>query len=105
MGNVALSTPCGFARRAPPVAALYVNYTDWRRTLLERQRWMMFLLPFLVFMLVGPLEPTPDQPGGNAIGLSIPYASYPWLYAVKIALTRGRGGVRAGPAIASFRCG
>ncbi len=45
--------------------------------MLERQRWMTFLLPFLVFMLVGTLEPTPEQPGGRTIGLSIPYAYYP----------------------------
>ena len=59
----------------------------WRTTLLERQRWMTFLLPFLVFMLVGALEPTPEKPGGGAIGLAIPYSYYPWLYAAKIALT------------------
>lgn len=48
---------------------------------------MTFLLPFLVFMLVGALEPTAEKPGGEAIGLSIPYSYYPWLYAAKIALT------------------
>lgn len=48
---------------------------------------MTFLLPFLAFMLVGTLEPTPDQPGGRTIGLSIPYGCYPWLYAAKIILT------------------
>jgi uncharacterized protein len=60
---------------------------NWRKTLLEQQRWMTFLLPFLVFMLAGALEPTPEQPGGKSIGLSIPYAYYPWVYATKIALT------------------
>ncbi len=63
------------------------NGGDWRAALLQRQRWATFLLPFLVFMLVGALEPTPDQPGGAAIGLHIPYAYYPWLYTVKIALS------------------
>ena len=58
-----------------------------RKPLLDRQRWMTFLLPFLVFMLVGALEPTPEKPGGEAIGLAIPYAYYPWLYAAKIVLT------------------
>ena len=63
------------------------HYADWRRKVLQRQRWMVFLLPLCVYMLVGTLEPTPDQPGGRTLGLSIPYAGYPWLYAAKIALT------------------
>ena len=48
---------------------------------------MTFLLPFLVYMLVGALEPTPAKLGGQDIGLAIPYTYYPWLYAIKIALT------------------
>ena len=48
---------------------------------------MTFLLPFLVFMVVGAFEPTPETPGGEKIGLAIPYAAYPWVYAAKIALT------------------
>jgi uncharacterized protein len=64
-----------------------MNSTNWRTTLLEQQRWVTFLLPFLVFMIVGTLEPTPDRPGGESIGLSIPYACYPWVYAAKIVLT------------------
>jgi uncharacterized protein len=64
-----------------------MNNTNWRTTFLAQQRWAIFLLPFFVFMLAGSLEPTPDQPGGKAIGLSIPYSYYPWLYATKIALT------------------
>lgn len=61
---------------------------DTRRTaLLGRHPWLVFLLPFLVFMLVGSLEPTPETPGGESIGLAIPYAHYPWLYAAKIVLT------------------
>jgi uncharacterized protein len=39
--------------------------------------------------LAGSFEPTPEQVGGKAIGLSIPYSAYPWVYAVKIALTVG----------------
>jgi uncharacterized protein len=70
-----------------PVAAFYMNNSSWRTTLLEQQRWITFLLPFLTFMLVGSLEPTPDQPGGKAIGLAIPYDFYPWIYAIKIVLT------------------
>ena len=63
------------------------NSTNWRTALLQRHHWVTFLLPFLVFMLVGSLEPTPEKPGGQSIGLAIPYAYYPWVYAAKIALT------------------
>ncbi len=63
------------------------NRNDWRTTLLERQQWLTFLLPFAVFMVVGTLEPAPDRPGGQAIGLSLPYSCYPWVYTIKIALT------------------
>ena len=63
------------------------NDTNWRTTLLQRHHWVTFLLPILVFMLAGSLEPTPDKLGGQSIGLAIPYAHYPWVYAAKIALT------------------
>jgi membrane protease YdiL (CAAX protease family) len=68
------------------------HYLNWMNIclptrLLDRHRWLVFLLPFLVFMLVGSLEPSPGEPGGRAIGLSIPYSAYPWVYAAKIALT------------------
>lgn len=48
---------------------------------------MLYLVPFFVFMLAGSMEPTPDKAGGEAIGLSIPYSDYPWVYTAKIALT------------------
>ncbi len=60
--------------------------THWRTTLLQ-QHWVTFLLPFLVFMVVGAFEPTPRTPGGEKIGLAIPYAAYPWVYVAKIAST------------------
>jgi uncharacterized protein len=63
------------------------NNPNWRTSLLERQHWATFLLPFLVFMLGGTLEPTPDKPGGGMLGLAIPYSYYPWVYACRIALT------------------
>ena len=69
------------------------NYANWMNIclpdrLLDRHRWLVFLLPFVVFMLVGSLEPTsPSEPGGKAIGLAIPYADYPWVYTAKIILT------------------
>ncbi len=62
-------------------------HTNQRTELFARQPWMLFVVPFLVYMLAGSLEPTPDKPGGGMIGLSIPYAAYPWIYTVKIALT------------------
>jgi hypothetical protein len=52
-----------------------------------RNPWIVFLLPFVLFMLVGSLEPTPAVPGGQKIGLAIPYAGYPWVYTAKIAIT------------------
>ncbi|MBN1589606.1 MAG: CAAX prenyl protease-related protein [Pirellulales bacterium] len=54
--------------------------------LLEKNPWVVFLLPFIVFMVVTSLEPTPDRSGG-AFGLVIPYDYYPWVYAAKIVLT------------------
>ncbi len=58
----------------------------WRKRLLERQQWVIFLLPYLLFMVVTSLEPTPDKPGGGSLGLAIPYDYYPLIYAIKIAL-------------------
>ncbi len=56
--------------------------------------WLVFLLPFVVFMLVGSFEPTPpvdaDQPVAAATGwfnLGIPYSAYPKIYTIKIVLT------------------
>jgi hypothetical protein len=63
------------------------NRTDWRTNLLEQHPWATFVLPFLVYMLVGALDPTPTTPGGQSLGLAIPYAAYPWLYTAKIGLT------------------
>jgi len=56
-------------------------------SLLQRHRWLPFVLPLLVYMLAGSLEPTPEEVGGKGIGLAIPYAYYPWVYAGKLALT------------------
>lgn len=55
--------------------------------MLQRHPWTVFLLPFVVFMLCGSLEPTPTMPGGRMIGLALPYADYPWVYTAKIVLT------------------
>ncbi len=59
-----------------------------RASLLQKYPWITFLLPFVVFMLAGSLEPISlEEPGGEAIGLAIPYTLYPWAYTAKIALT------------------
>jgi len=56
-------------------------------SLLQRQPWLVFVLPFAVYMVVGSFEPTPETPGGQSIGLSIPYVYYPAVYGAKIGLT------------------
>jgi uncharacterized protein len=60
--------------------------SGWKAAL-QQNRWAVFLLPFLVYMLSGVLDPTPDHPGGQWLGLAIPYSAYPLLYTLKIALT------------------
>jgi hypothetical protein len=55
--------------------------------LLSRRPWIAPVLPLAIFSLVGSLEPSRDHVGGQAIGLAIPYAAYPLVYTVKIALT------------------
>ncbi len=58
-----------------------------RRAWFERWPWLPFVLPLAVFMLLTALEPTPEQSGGKMLGLAIPYAWYPGLYALKLVLT------------------
>lgn len=53
---------------------------------LLRNPWFVFIGPFIIFMLLTSLEPTPDEPGGAGIGLSIPYSYYPWVYTLKVVL-------------------
>ncbi|MBN2477505.1 MAG: CAAX prenyl protease-related protein [Pirellulales bacterium] len=69
--------------KRPDAASVSGRRAAW----LQRHRWLTFLLPMIVFMLAGALEPTPEKPGGAAVGLAIPYAHYPLVYALKIALT------------------
>jgi CAAX prenyl protease-like protein len=49
--------------------------------------WLAYVLPLAVFLVVGSLEPTREQPGGAALGLAIPYAAYPVVYGLKILAT------------------
>ena len=68
----------------PPNAAQSVHPTSSR--LVDRYRWITYLLPMIVYMLAGSLEPTRSAHGG-IFGLEIPYSAYPAAYAAKIALT------------------
>jgi hypothetical protein len=58
----------------------------WRRTFLERHRWVTFVLPLAVFLLVGALEPKPPSSGAAEGWLAVPYGYYPIVYTVKVAL-------------------
>ena len=65
------------------------NIKRWRES-----PWVVCLLPFVIFMLVGSLEPSPPKPptaeGEEAekpwIDLGIEYRHYPLVYTAKIAL-------------------
>ena len=48
--------------------------------------WETCLVPFVVFLLTGVLEPTPGG-GGLAGAVGVPYAAYPLIYAVRLAAT------------------
>lgn len=65
-----------------------------RRATGRTNPWLVFLLPFVVFMVVGSFEPAAavahDQSPPEAsktFGLAIPYSAYPLIYTVKIGLT------------------
>jgi CAAX prenyl protease-like protein len=59
---------------------------------LRENPWLVCLLPFVVFMLVGSFEPTPPATNGEPAAkswfdLGIEYRHYPLVYTVKIVLT------------------
>jgi CAAX prenyl protease-like protein len=67
-------------------------------SLLARHRWLTFVLPLVVYMIVGSFEPGPPKPviqlpGGrtrpaaNTNWFGLEYQQYPVVYTVKIALT------------------
>lgn len=106
---------CGFAaicsmpeapNRPDPQSPAPQPQPRGRAALLARHRWITFLLPLAVYMLVNSLEPLPDQaPGGGKIDPSalqqsipdqeegeswwpsVPYEYYPIIYTAKIILT------------------
>ncbi len=57
------------------------------QSLLQRHAWLIYVLPLAVYLLVGSIEPSPDEAGGQMLGLAVPYSAYPLVYTVKIALT------------------
>jgi len=56
---------------------------------LAKRPWLTFLLPFIVYMVVGTLEPVPGEggAGGAWLGLDIAYEHYPIVYSLRITLT------------------
>jgi CAAX prenyl protease-like protein len=61
-------------------------------TLLEKHRWLVFVLPFAVYMLAGAMEPSRDSTGdpslGTLFGRTLPYGlAYSIVYTAKIGLT------------------
>ena len=65
----------------------------WRARLLSRHRWFGYVLPLVVFLVVTSFEPKPlaDQPQtaepSGWFAIDIPYAAYPMIYTVKLALS------------------
>ena len=74
-----------------------------QRSLLQRHGWLVFVLPLVVYMLVGSIEPSPGESGGKALGLTIPYSAYPLVYTAKIALTLAAMALVL-PGYRQFRC-
>ncbi len=48
--------------------------------------WAPFVIPFITYMLVGSLEPSPEKPF-SMLGLTIDYSAYPVIYTAKIVAT------------------
>jgi hypothetical protein len=80
--------------------------TTVRGGLLARYRWLIFVLPLAVFMLLGSLEPAPPSSRANAADtvaesdqetedqgdeaeswIGVGYRHYPYLYSLRIAIT------------------
>ena len=56
--------------------------------------WWTCVLPFVVFLAAGVLEPTVGG-GGLSGALGIPYGAYPFIYTLRLAATL-RPGVHSG---------
>lgn len=58
--------------------------------LLTRHPWLTFLLPFIVYMAVGSLEPTPPPAApvaADGVAWGVQYRHYPVIYTLKILAT------------------
>ena len=56
--------------------------------LTSRHRWLPFIVPLAVFLVIGVLEPSPQSDvEETSLSLAIPYRYYPALYTVRIVLT------------------
>lgn len=53
----------------------------------DKYPWTTYVLPLVVFMLLGSLEPNDPEKPLELLGFSIPYAAYPLIYILKIAIT------------------
>jgi len=84
---------------APPVANEQPA-GRWPSALLSHHPWLTYLLPFLVYMVVGSFEPAPPKPPtllpdgsprpvANTNWFGLEYRHYPIVYTLKIALTIG----------------
>jgi hypothetical protein len=56
--------------------------------------WVVFLLPLVVYLVVGSFEPPPPaqdgaEPAAAWFDLGVRYEHYPWIYGAKILLTAG----------------
>ena len=58
-----------------------------RQPLLERRRWLVFVLPMAVYMLVGSLGPTRTDDGGKLLGRELSPAAYGLAYSVVYTAT------------------
>src|SRR4051794_40050672 len=73
---------------APPAPEAYTGYGRRRLWLMRNEQWLIYCLPFIVFMAIGALEPLGPKQGIFAAGTPvIDYQLYPYIYTAKIALT------------------
>ncbi len=62
-------------------AAYRIKLWWWR---LARYRWLPYVAPLALFMLLTGLEPTAETPGGRLLGMTIAYHAYPVVYSLKL---------------------
>ena len=56
------------------------------RKLLDRHPWIIYVLPLAMFMLAGDIRTQKERPAEPSFW-DLPYAAYPLVYTLKIALT------------------